>query len=469
MEDELWHNLLLGAIIGAIPTISMSMMSLFVFKLDVPKWFEAMAQNFCAGLIIGAVGKELLPQFSSFSKFDVLIGLTADNDNVGSNQHHHIHQHVHSQSGKHSATKKPANEKTALINGSSAKYQSSSSVDTIDSDAEDGENMDIEHPILLLGSQVIASPAERSNVCEKVGQLMKLIQDMQSKAQALFTPSTSLTTAEAEILADQIDEEIHKLHYQLDHSRRLLQGSGSSMKGVVPRIWITEKGKVALHKGLDELHEYATRLSRYLCEEDLSKSALIAMHDTMGSMEDQISRLHNTVENYSLKWGRGLKKRVIPIPSTGSYIPLDLLVPVTIDCIVDGFLLGTTASFSSRAGFILGAANCIEMGFLGLAVSVRIQKCTASSLFSRYMALLVPPLIMLGSAIFGSYTGSLAQERPIAYVTFISFGIVALLYLALNELLAEARETVKGEETWYTGLVVFGGIYVVLIMDLFLP
>lgn len=49
MEDELWHNLLLGAIIGAIPTISMSLMSLFVFKLDVPKWFEAMAQNFCAG------------------------------------------------------------------------------------------------------------------------------------------------------------------------------------------------------------------------------------------------------------------------------------------------------------------------------------------------------------------------------------------------------------------------------------
>lgn len=238
----------------------------------------------------------------------------------------------------------------------------------------------------------------------------------------------------------------------------------------MPRIWITERGKRALHNGLAELHEGASRIEKYLNEEDLSKSALIKMHDTMGSMDDQIHRLHHTVENYSLKWGRRLKKRAaIPIPSTGSYIPMDLLIPVTVDCIVDGFLLGTTVSISSRAGYILGMANCIEMGFLGLAVSVRIQKCTASSLCARYLALILPPLVMLCTSVLGAYLGYMATYYPIAYVSFIAFGIVALLYLALDELLVEGREAIKGEERWYTGMVVFAGIYVVIIMDLYLP
>lgn len=490
MDPEVLHTLWLGTLIGAIPTVSMMLMSLFVFNVEVSKPFEAMAQNLCAGLIIGAVGKELFPQLGNFSDMDDLFGLS-----IGFvcgflliNYQESLEVVFEQLFGgcfsdgaqpKDKARSPKKAEQQALVGhghgGIDQKnYRSVDSDDGNasgpDSEAElDNDTDVIEHPILLLGSQIISSPTERKRIREKVTELLHSIQQMQDQAAVLFTPTPSLSSAKAEILADQIDEEIHRLHYHLDHCRRLLQGSGSEVEGVVPRIWITSRGKAALHKGLAELHDGASRISGYLNQQDLSRTALIAMHDTMGSMDDQLSRLHNTVENYTLKWGRRLKKRVIPIPSSGSYIPLDLLIPVVVDCMVDGFLLGTTVSFSGRAGLILGAANCIEMGFLGMAVSVRIQKCTASSLLSRYMALIIPPLIMLATAVFGSYAGSVSQAYPVAYVSFISFGMVALLYLALNELLAEAREAVKGEERWYTGLVVFGGIYIVMIMDIFLP
>jgi hypothetical protein len=48
-SNGLNKDLLMGGIIAAIPTLSMISMSLFVFKLEISKSFETIAQNFCAG------------------------------------------------------------------------------------------------------------------------------------------------------------------------------------------------------------------------------------------------------------------------------------------------------------------------------------------------------------------------------------------------------------------------------------
>lgn len=171
---------------------------------------------------------------------------------------------------------------------------------------------------------------------------------------------------------------------------------------------------------------------------------------------------------YSFKWGRRGKKKIIPVPKAGSFIPMSLIVPVFVDCIVDGFLVGSTSAVSPRAGIILGLANMIEMGFLGLAVSLRIRKCTGSSATARGLVLVLPPLVMLLAAGVGAFSGALARAHPVVFIGFISFGIVALLYLVVNELLVEAREAQEGKEYWWTAMVLFLGIYSVILLDMFL-
>ena len=60
----------------------------------------------------------------------------------------------------------------------------------------------------------------------------------------------------------------------------------------------------------------------------------------------------------------------------GDKVPYGLVVPVIMDCFTDGFLIGVAVALSFKAGIILGAANCLEMSFLGMAYSTRLVKCT---------------------------------------------------------------------------------------------
>jgi len=307
----------------------------------------------------------------------------------------------------------------------------------------------------------------RERIRKKAAELVDSICNIENKADYLHKyVNKTLKLSEAEVFAEQIDEEIHKFQYNLDHCRRLVQGSGSDIEAVVPRIWITDRGISAVRKRLRGLKEGALALGDVLNQDTLSKEALVDIHENMDQMDHYLDQLHLFVEGYSFKWGRRGKKSIIPVPQSGSYIPMSLLVPVTIDCIVDGFLVGSTSAISPQAGVVLGVANMIEMGFLGLAVSVRINKCTGSSSIARYMSLIVPPLIMLAASLLGAVAGSAARAHPIAYTGFISFGIVALLYLVVNELLVEAREAQAGQEYWWTALVLFVGIYSVMLLDM---
>ena len=45
-----------------------------------------------------------------------------------------------------------------------------------------------------------------------------------------------------------------------------------------------------------------------------------------------------------------------------SYLPsVSLVVPVSIDCMVDGFLIGVSVALNPVAGYVLGVANCLEV------------------------------------------------------------------------------------------------------------
>ena len=81
-----------------------------------------------------------------------------------------------------------------------------------------------------------------------------------------------------EVYADQIDQDIHQLQYKLDHIRRLIQGAGSDISAVVPRIWITDSGSEALRRSLEDLMAGAITVKAILSQEVLSKHKLKEVH-----------------------------------------------------------------------------------------------------------------------------------------------------------------------------------------------
>eukprot|EP00595_Chromulina_sp_UTEXLB2642_P000206 CAMPEP_0196762396 /NCGR_PEP_ID=MMETSP1095-20130614/1835_1 /TAXON_ID=96789 ORGANISM="Chromulina nebulosa, Strain UTEXLB2642" /NCGR_SAMPLE_ID=MMETSP1095 /ASSEMBLY_ACC=CAM_ASM_000446 /LENGTH=218 /DNA_ID=CAMNT_0042113155 /DNA_START=34 /DNA_END=686 /DNA_ORIENTATION=- len=66
----------LGFLIGAIPTISMTLSSWLLSSIKVSTHIEAGIQNFAAGLILAAVAAELFPLMLEATRADSMIGIT---------------------------------------------------------------------------------------------------------------------------------------------------------------------------------------------------------------------------------------------------------------------------------------------------------------------------------------------------------------------------------------------------------
>lgn len=186
------------------------------------------------------------------------------------------------------------------------------------------------------------------------------------------------------------------------------------------------------------------------------------LYTHMSDMDIQINKVHENVERVVQKWHR---VNSLMDPEEGATLPLGLIVPVTVDCFVDGFLIGVSCALSHTAGIILGAANCLEMSFLGMAYTTRIMKCTGSTLTNRRIAIYCPPLLMFLSSGFGALVGNAASAVPAIFVTFVAFGVVALLFLACCELFIEAKEVQGENEKWYLTATIFLGVYTVLVIN----
>ena len=192
-------------------------------------------------------------------------------------------------------------------------------------------------------------------------------------------------------------------------------------------------------------------------------SDLTEIHQHLDVLDQQLQGLHVQFESSVRKWRRS---RPFPETRLGEKIPMKLFLPVTIDAAVDGFLIGITCSISFRAGLILGFANCLEMGFLGMSFSARVVKCTGSSRFTRLITVVIPPLVMQSATFIGAVTGIAVKSIPLLFVSFVSFGIVALLYLACNELILEASSVIDGKNNWWVTSILFLGVYCVFVLNM---
>ena len=135
-----------------------------------------------------------------------------------------------------------------------------------------------------------------------------------------------------------------------------------------------------------------------------------------------------------------------------------LLATVGLDVLVDGLVLGAAATAGERAGVLLAVALTLEVLFLGLSLAPEL----AEKFRSRGKVLAVVGAVVLLLPL-GAATGGLIAALPRFWQDcFLAFALVALLYLVVEELLAEAHQQ---PDTPLATALFFVGFLGLLILD----
>ncbi len=135
-----------------------------------------------------------------------------------------------------------------------------------------------------------------------------------------------------------------------------------------------------------------------------------------------------------------------------------LLATVGLDVLVDGLVLGAAATAGERAGALLAVALTLEVLFLGLSLAPEL----AEKFRSRGKVLAVVGAVVLLLPL-GAATGGLITALPRFWQDcFLAFALVALLYLVVEELLAEAHQQ---PDTPLATALFFVGFLGLLILD----
>ena len=135
-----------------------------------------------------------------------------------------------------------------------------------------------------------------------------------------------------------------------------------------------------------------------------------------------------------------------------------LLATVGLDVLVDGLVLGAAATAGERAGLLLTVALTLEVLFLGLSLAPAL----AGRLRSRVAVLAVVGAVLLLLTLGAAGGGLIAALPRFWQDCFLAFALVALLYLVVEELLAEAHEE---SDTPLATALFFVGFLGLLILD----
>lgn len=143
-----------------------------------------------------------------------------------------------------------------------------------------------------------------------------------------------------------------------------------------------------------------------------------------------------------------------------SWGPTAMLVTVGIDIFIDGLVLGLAFVAGAKAGLLLTIALTLEVLFLGLTLVTELGETIRSRL--RIMATVagVALLLPIGAAV----ATPVALLPPVVIAGFLSFGLMALLYLVTEELLVEAHE--KPDSPLISSMFFIGFLGLLLIEEL---
>ena len=140
--------------------------------------------------------------------------------------------------------------------------------------------------------------------------------------------------------------------------------------------------------------------------------------------------------------------------------PVGLVLTVGVDVLVDGLLLGIAFAAGARAGILLTMALTIEVLFLGMTVATELKETVASQLRVVGIVALIVLALPFGTIIAGSVA---ALPGPVL-TGFFSFGLMALLYLVTEELLADAHET--PDKPWVAAMFFVGFLLLITLDEL---
>ncbi len=141
-------------------------------------------------------------------------------------------------------------------------------------------------------------------------------------------------------------------------------------------------------------------------------------------------------------------------------IPRALLIVLGIDVLLDGLLIGVGFSAGEKQGLLLTIALALEVLFLGVSAAAALAAGNASRLMIAATSAAFGGLLLLGAGLGVLF---LSGQSSSVIDMVLSFGIAALLYLVVEELMVEAHEA---PETPLLSATFFGGFLCLLILEM---
>ena len=137
---------------------------------------------------------------------------------------------------------------------------------------------------------------------------------------------------------------------------------------------------------------------------------------------------------------------------------LGQLVPIGVDLLLDGLLIGIAMTAGLKQGVLLTIALTLELFSLGLAMAVQFG---AAKFVVRVLAPTSIACLMIVGAALGRTLLADASVHTLAGL--LSFGCAALLFLVTEELLTEAHESA---DTAVTTTMFFVGFLIFLLLGM---
>jgi len=422
LHAEGWANpaVLTGIKVAAIPSLCMIVGSLAVIlSPGIPDTIKTASQNLSAGLLISVISGELWP-----------VMINKDAQGV-------IHY---------------TGLSVGFMIGLIIMYAMKELFPEDDED-EDKEEHDSERGYLDRGSPSIQS-LSRSEFSE--GGFKRDLQTMTRLVAELQEESNS------KVLRDNVDRLIHELEFSCDMARRHLRGTRP----------FEDSAKKRMREHVQQLHELLLKLT----EKAAISSDLAGIDKALAAFEKMIVHLHDHAHRQGRfrRWG-GKTLLETNAPSghevdmhahgpRGGAVPCAMIVAVIVDSFNDGLLIGLSCAVSYKAGLTMAAATCIEMGFLGFSFTAQLAGSRLAQR-STVAISMVPAVVMVLAGAIGATLGSISEDHPEVFVGFVSFSVVALLFVVVHELLAEAIEMREVNELWYVNICIFVGLFMGIVIE----
>ena len=119
-------------------------------------------------------------------------------------------------------------------------------------------------------------------------------------------------------------------------------------------------------------------------------------------------------------------------------IPLGLILGCALDLLIDGILIGVSFLAGTSGGILIAISLSFCAFFITLTLSSTLAKKEVDR-FQQYLVLILTTVMLPIGALIG---GTVVSHLPYQFLTeTLAFGVAALLFLGVEELLGEAHAT----------------------------